>query len=94
MKPKIETLAVVKRTIGAKPKEKGKSLPKNQKGPQVKHVCHYCGVQGHTKLNCFKFHALKRLTLCVAKKVQTEDQKKHKLREIVRDISLETLWKC
>ena len=40
----IETPAAVKRTIGAKPKEKGKSLPKNQKGPQVKHVCHPCGV--------------------------------------------------
>ena len=33
MKPEIETLTVVKRTIGAKPKEKGKSLPKNQRGP-------------------------------------------------------------
>ena len=33
VKLEIETLAVVKRTIGAKPKEKGKSLPKNQRGP-------------------------------------------------------------
>ena len=33
VKPEIETSAVVKRTIGAKPKEKGKSLPKNQRGP-------------------------------------------------------------
>ena len=31
VKPEIETLAAAKRTIGAKPKEKGKSLPKNQK---------------------------------------------------------------
>ena len=29
--PEIETPAAIKRTIGAKPKEKGKSLPKNQK---------------------------------------------------------------
>ena len=60
MKPKIETPAVAKRTIGAKSKEKGKLLPKNQRGPQVKHVCHHCGVQGHTRLNCFKLHALKK----------------------------------
>ena len=38
VKLEIETPAVVKRTVGAKPKEKGKSLPKNQRGPQVKHV--------------------------------------------------------
>ena len=60
VKPEIETPAAIKRTIGAKLMEKGKSLPKNQKGLQVKHVCHHCGVQGHTKLNCFKFHALKK----------------------------------
>ena len=40
--------------------DKGKSLPKSQKGPQVKHFCHHCGVHGHTRLDCFKFHALKR----------------------------------
>ena len=60
VKPEIETLVVAKRTIGAKPKDKGKSLPKNQRGPQVKHVCHHCGVQGHTRPNCFKLHALKK----------------------------------
>ena len=32
-KPKIETPAVAKRTIGPKPKEKGKLLPKSQRGP-------------------------------------------------------------
>ena len=56
----IETPAVVKKTIGAKPKEKRKSLPKNQKGPQVKHVCHHYGVQGHRRPNCFKLHTLKK----------------------------------
>ena len=60
VKPEIETPAVVKRTIGAKPKEKGKSLPKNQRGPQVKHLCHHYGAQGHTRPNCFKLHALKK----------------------------------
>ena len=33
VKPEIETPVAVKRTIGTKPKEKGKSLPKNQRGP-------------------------------------------------------------
>ena len=60
MKPEIETPAVVKRTIGARTKEIGKSLPKNQRGPHVKHVCHHCGVQGHTRPNCFKLHELER----------------------------------
>ena len=60
VKPEIETPIVVKRTIGAKPKEKGKSLPKNQRGPRVKHLCHHCGTQGHIKPNCFKLHALKK----------------------------------
>ena len=44
VKPEIETPVAVKRIIGTKPKEKGKSLPKNQRGPQVKHMCHHCGV--------------------------------------------------
>ena len=26
----------------------------------MKHVCHHCGTQGHTRPNCFKFHALKK----------------------------------
>ena len=53
-KPEIETLVVAKRTIGAKPKEKGKSLSKSQMEPQVKHFCHHCGMQGHTRPNSFK----------------------------------------
>jgi len=60
VKPEIENLAAVKRTIGTKPKEKGESLPKNQRGPQVKHMCYHCGVQGHIRLNCFTLHALKK----------------------------------
>ena len=60
VKLEIETPTIVKRTIGAKPKEKGKSLPKNQRGPQVKHLCHHCGIQGYTRLNCFKLHAVKK----------------------------------
>ena len=52
-KPKVKTPVVAtKRTVGAK--------PKSQKGPQVKHFCHYCGVRGHTRPNCFKLQALKR----------------------------------
>ena len=59
-KPEVETLVVAKRTIGAKPKKKGKLLPKSQRGPHVKHFCHHCVVRGHTRPNCFKLQALKR----------------------------------
>ena len=80
VKLETKTSAVVKRTVGAKPKEKGKSLPKNQRRPQVKHLCHHCGAQGHTRPNFFKLMHSKRL------KLQGEDQGEHKLREIVKDI--------
>ena len=36
VKPETETPVVVKRIVGAKPKEKGKSLPKNQRGASSK----------------------------------------------------------
>ena len=42
-----------------KPKAKGKSLPKSQRGPRTKHFCHHCGLQGHTRPNCHKLRALK-----------------------------------
>ena len=52
-KPKIEILIVEKKDIEPKSKAKGKSLPKSQRGPQVKHFCHYCGIRRHTRPNCF-----------------------------------------
>ena len=42
-----------------KPKGKGNSLPKSQRGPRTQHFCHHCGIQGHTRPNCYKFKALK-----------------------------------
>ena len=45
----------------AKPKAKGKSLLKSQKGPQVQHFCHHCGVRRHIRPNCYKLHALKKV---------------------------------
>ena len=54
VKPVIEIPVVANRTVGAKSKDKGKSLPKSQRGPQVKHFYHYCSVRGRTRLNCFK----------------------------------------
>ena len=45
----------------AKLKAKGKSLPKSQKGPQVQHFCHHCGVRRHIRPNCYKLHALKKV---------------------------------
>ena len=59
-KLKIEIPIFEKKDIEPKSKAKGKSLPKSQRGPQVKHFCHHCGIQGHTRPNCFKLHALKR----------------------------------
>ena len=38
---------------------KGKSLPRSQRGPRMNHVCHHCGLQGHTKPNFHKLRALK-----------------------------------
>ena len=43
----------------AKPKAKGKSFPKSQRGPQTQHFCHHCRVRGHTRPNCHKLQALK-----------------------------------
>ena len=38
---------------------KAKSLPRSQKGPRKNHVCHHCGLQGHTRPNCHKLRALR-----------------------------------
>ena len=42
-----------------KPKGKEKSLLKSQRGPRTQHLCHHYGIQGHTRPNCHKLHALK-----------------------------------
>ena len=42
-----------------KPKGKGKSLPKSQRGPRTQHFCHHCGIEEHTKPNFHKLKALK-----------------------------------
>ena len=38
--------------LAVKPKGKGKSLPKSQRGLRTQHFCHHCGIQGHTRPNC------------------------------------------
>ncbi|XP_075640253.1 uncharacterized protein LOC142612000 [Castanea sativa] len=91
-KPKVEIPIVEKKVISPRPKEKGRSLPKNQRGPHVKHFCHHCGVQGHTRPNCFR-HS-RGLTLCMVKITQEEYQKEIKLKEKMKDNSLEKLWRC
>ena len=40
-------------------KAKGKSLLRSQRGLKTNHVCHHCGLQGHTRPNCHKLRALK-----------------------------------
>ena len=37
---------------------KGRSPPKSHRGPRMNHVCHHCGLQGHTRPNCHKLRAL------------------------------------
>ena len=39
---------------------KAKSLPRSQRGSRTNHVCHYCGLQGHTRPNCHKLRALRK----------------------------------
>ena len=34
-----------------------KSRPRPQRGPRATYVCHYCGLQGHTRPNCQKLRA-------------------------------------
>ena len=41
-----------------KTEAKVKSLPRSQRGPRTNHVCHHCGLQGHTRPNCHKLKAL------------------------------------
>ena len=60
-KPKVDIPTIKKKVIGPRPKKKGKSLPKNQRGPHVKHFCHHCGVREHIRPYCFKLQALKRV---------------------------------
>ena len=41
-----------------KPKAKGRPPPNSQRGPRTNHVCHHCGIQGHTGPNCHQLRAL------------------------------------
>ena len=38
---------------------RAKSLPRSQRGPRTNHMCHHCGLQGHTRPNCHKLKALR-----------------------------------
>ena len=40
---------------------RSKSLPRSQRGPRTNHVCHHCGLQGHTRPNCHKLRALRNV---------------------------------
>ena len=56
-KPNVVNQKVISKPpnpIVTKPKAKGKSLPKAQRGPQLQHYCHHCGIQGHTRPNYHK----------------------------------------
>ena len=69
-KPKIEE----KRNVGneqqlnpcnqsvGRSKSRAKSRPRPQRGPRSNYVCHYCGLQGHTRPNCQKLRAINNAT--------------------------------
>ena len=38
---------------------RSKSLPRSQRALRTNHVCHHCGLQGHTRPNCHKLRALR-----------------------------------
>ena len=38
---------------------RAKSLSQSQRGPKTNHVCHHCGLQGHTRPNYHKLRALR-----------------------------------
>ena len=40
-------------------KARAKSLPRSQRGHRTNHMCHHCGLQGHTRPNCHKLRALR-----------------------------------
>ena len=40
-------------------KARAQSLPRSQRGPRTNHVCHHCGLQGHTRPNCHRLRALR-----------------------------------
>ena len=59
VKPEIETLVVVKRTIGARSKEKGSHYPKIKGKRALREAC--VSSLWHTRAhNCCKLHALKK----------------------------------
>ena len=39
--------------------DRAKSLPRSQRGPRMNHMCHHCGLQGHTRPNCHKLRVLR-----------------------------------
>ena len=38
---------------------RAKSIPLLQRGPRMNHMCHHCGLQGHTRPNCHQLRALR-----------------------------------
>ena len=62
-------------------KAKGRSPSKSQRGSRTNHVCHHCGLLGHTRANCHKLRALHN----------ARDQRSRGLREDKRNWAVEQL---
>ena len=52
----------------------------------MKHVCHYCGVQGHIRLNCFKLHALKKADSMRGQEISRRRPKEDSEGDLIGDI--------
>ena len=90
-KPKVKILIIEKKDIGPKPKVKRKSLPKNQREPQVKHFVIIVAFEDTQDQIASSFMLLKGMTFCIIKEIEEECQGETKLKEKMRVNLLETL---
>ena len=51
-----------KQSVG-RSESRAKSRRRSQRGPRSNYVCHYCGLQGHTRPNCQKPRAINSTTV-------------------------------
>ena len=52
----------------------------------MKHVCHHCGVQGHTRPNCFKLHALKKADSMCGQEISKRRPKEDSEGDLIGDV--------
>ena len=92
-KLKIKISIIEKKDIEPKSKAKGKSLPKSQRWPQVKHFVTIMAFKGTQDQIALSLTLLKGLILCMLKEMKEESQEESKVREKMMVNSLEMSWK-